>query len=268
MVRRSSRTTSFLIILTVSCAVLLLLHFLGPLKPVEGFLVRLTKPVVAATVRGSQRIFSVGSLLRTGKTLRADIARLSAENEKLKSDNARLSEVERENEALRKQLGFRERSNFTLVPAFVIGFDPNSFNEFMTIDQGSSEGIAEGNAVISDSGALVGRVQSVTGKSAQVLLINDPKSVLDAEVQSSRATGVVTGDHGLGLTMSKILQEATVVAGDQIITAGLGGTIPKGLLIGEVKDVHPAANELFQEARILPIVNFRDLEIVFVVTNF
>ena len=248
--------------------VLIVLHVLGPLRVVEGWFVQLTAPIVQTAVRGGSAIFHVGDFFESQKSLRLKNSELQAENEKLQSENTRLAEVDHENEALRKQLGFRERSKFTLAPAFVIGYDPNSFNEFMTIDKGSNDGIAVNDPVVADSGALIGRINSVTARSAQVMLIIDPNSVIDSEIQESRAAGLVTGDHGLGLIMSKILQEQAVVTGDKVITTGLGGIFPKGLLVGEVKDVHTSQNQLFQEARVMPVVTFRDLEIVFVITEF
>jgi len=87
-------------------------------------------------------------------------------------------------------------------------------------------------------------------------------------IQSSRATGVVEGQVGGSLVMKYIPQRDTVNVNDIVLTSGLGGNFPKMLIIGQVTAVYQRDIEMFQQADIRPTVDFNNLEIVLVITNF
>jgi rod shape-determining protein MreC len=197
-------------------------------------------------------------LLRENKQLKSQVAQDQ-------SRLAQLNEVQNENTSLRKQLKLLPTLNNPVVAASVVGHDPSNLLEYVVIDKGSSDGIAEGNAVLSD-GVLVGQCESVSSHSSRVLLLSDPHSAVDATVQSSRASGIVGGTLGFGLSISQVPQNETISNGDTIITSGLGSAIPKGLLIGTVSSISSSQNDIFQTARIVSPVNFSKLETVYVVT--
>ncbi len=102
----------------------------------------------------------------------------------------------------------------------------------------------------------------------KVLLITDPSSSVAALIQSSRAPGIVSGHLGRELTMNYLPQEETVNVGDVVLTSGMGGDHPKGLVIGQVVEVHRRDIDPFQEALVRPAVNFDKLENVLVITSF
>lgn len=248
--------------------VLVILHFVGVLRPVENFFVFVTKPVVSATNKATRSVTGSFSFLGSIGHLATENDSLKQQVEKLQAENARLAEVDKENSTLRSQLKFEGKQQYDEVPSFVIGYDPTSFTEFLTIDKGTEAGIKNGDPVITDSGLLVGQVQNAGWKSSQVLLTTDSNSSINAIVQDSRASGIVKGDHGLALTMSLIPQDEVVKEGDRVVTSGLGGEFPKGLVLGQVQSVSEQANELFQSATLKPAVSFRDVEIVFVIKSF
>ena len=137
----------------------------------------------------------------------------------------------------------------------------------MSINVGENRGIAKDMPGIIGEGLLVGRVTEIGLNTATILLLSDRQSVVNAIVQDTRASGIVRGRHGLELLMDSIPQNEEIVNGQSIVTSGLGGGFPSGLLIVEIKEVHESSNELFKEARLLPAVNFDRLEIVFVLTG-
>jgi rod shape-determining protein MreC len=104
--------------------------------------------------------------------------------------------------------------------------------------------------------------------SARLLLLTDLASAVSALVQSSRSTGVVQGQGQRGLTMRYIEQSAQVQVGDVILTSGLGGNFPKGLVIGQVTTVSRSDVELFQEVQVQSAVNFDRLERVLIIQGF
>jgi rod shape-determining protein MreC len=76
--------------------------------------------------------------------------------------------------------------------------------------------------------------------------------------------GSISGD----LTLDMIPQAADVQAGNLVLTSGLGGNFPPNLLVGQVTGVRSQDQDLFQRASIQPGVDFSQLDIVLVITNF
>lgn len=241
-----------------------LLHFFGILRPVEhaaADLTRLPQAFVTAKAQGVRNFFDLITSLRT---LERDVVVLEKKIEELQSEITRLKEFEKENAILKNQLGFAERTDYNLLPAFVIGYDVTTVSQVIELDRGSDDGVQKDMPIIISGRMLVGKVFDVSAHTAKVLLIVDSASATNALVQDSRASGIIRGEHGLGLTMDTIPQGEEVKAGNRVITSGLGGIYPKGLLIGEVEEVFANPNELFQTARVKPYIRFKDLEMVFV----
>ncbi len=248
--------------------VLMLFHLVGWLRPVENAIVFVAKPVITFATKATRSVTGTFSFLGSIGHLASDNDSLQSKVEKLEAENARLAEVDKENSVLRSQLKFQSKQKYDEEPSFVIGYDPTSFTEYLTIDKGTESGIQDGDPVITDSGLLVGQISEAGWKSSKVLLVTDSNSSINAIVQDSRASGIVKGDHGIGLEMGLIPQDEVIKVGDRVVTSGLGGEFPKGLVLGAVETVSEQANELFQNARLKPAVSFRDVEIVFVIKSF
>jgi len=255
-------------VLVSAFVVLVLLHSIGWLRPIEDGVRFVLQPVLRVSHNAAQSVFEAFHFFGSIGNLASENGSLKKQVEQLQSESAQLQEVQRENAALRSQLKFSQKQSFTLEPTFVIGYDPTSFTEYLTLDKGSESKIAVNNPVITDSGILIGRVAEVGWKTSKVLLVTDSTSSVSTTIQDSRATGLVHGDHGLGLVMELIPQDEVVKSGDRVVTSGLGGTFPKGLALGEVESVSQSANELFQTARIKPYTSLHDVEIAFVITSF
>jgi rod shape-determining protein MreC len=120
--------------------------------------------------------------------------------------------------------------------------------------------------VITELG-LVGKVVSVTPHSAKVLLITDPDSAVGGRVQRSRDVGIVEGsiEQANMVQMVNIPREADIKEGDLIISSGLGGVFPAGLIIGKVENIKDEEYSFFRRASIKPAVNFNRLEEVLVI---
>lgn len=149
----------------------------------------------------------------------------------------------------------------------VIGMDTTGFVRAIQIDCGRRDGVALMDPVVTERG-LVGRVTQVSATGAEVLLVTDPTSRVNARLQSTREDGVVSGQLVGDLLMSFIPIEAQVREGDLVMTNGLGQMLPADLLVGQVLSVSLSENELYQEARVRSLVDFSRLEIVQVIINF
>jgi rod shape-determining protein MreC len=222
-----------------------------------GYAVR---PLVGVGVTTGEFFGNLGRI----KDLASDNQKLTQENLQLRQRLAADSEVRQDNEALRQQLGLGPAAGLQQVSAEVVAFQPDSYRQFVTTNRGSKQGLAVGLAVMSD-GVLVGTLSDVQSNSARVVLVSDPEFRLVAKDQESGALGVVHGQLGSGLVMEKIAQTDTIKAGDSIVTAGLGGQVPAGLLVGQVRSVDEHVNAVFQSAQVATPVRASGLRFVFVV---
>ena len=199
--------------------------------------------------------------------IRRENLRLRAEVERLRQENVSLPELERENQRLREQLALRQAlPSFRWAEGRVIGYDASNTVRSLIVNAGSRDGVSEGMIVISAQG-VVGRVTRASPNTSKILLISDSSNSINAVIQNSRARGVIIGNPGGQLTMRYIAKGEQVRTGDRVVTSGLGGVYPEGLLIGTVLDVRQRDVDMFQEARIEPAVDFDRLEVALIVTN-
>ncbi|MGE5560637.1 MAG: rod shape-determining protein MreC [Chloroflexota bacterium] len=209
------------------------------------------------------RVQSVAELGR----LRADNARLRAELERLTALETEYWDLRNENERMKSLLDFKQESPHRLVAAQVIGRNADNWFSSITINRGSDVGVAKDMPVITTAG-LVGRVVKVTPHTATVMLLLDPSSGAGGMVQRSGDAGIVIGqgtDKTSPIVINLFARDADVMVGDTIITSGLGGTFPKGLLIGQVEQVSLHDYGLYRAATIKPAADFGRLQEVMVV---
>jgi rod shape-determining protein MreC len=239
----------------------------GP-NPIRDTFSRVLSPIQLALHRMARPLFQVTNRIDRLGERETEIEALRQENRALRDQIILLGEARIDNETLRRQLNFKSAvPNFQLLSAEVIGHDPNNLLQYLIIDRGATDGIEPSMPVLAGEG-LVGRVAKVSANSSQVMLITDPSSSVSALIQRSRATGLVQGYSGSDLIMRYIPQEEAVSPGDIVLTSGLGGNLPKRLIIGQIASVEHQDVMMFQEAKVIPSVNLRDLEVVMVLLNF
>lgn len=184
--------------------------------------------------------------------------------EVLESENSRFQEVRQENERLRDLLKATEQTQLTGITAAVIAHDPSNWSQSITVNRGLEHGVTIGRAVVVGDG-LVGQVISTSARSARVLLITDPSSGVDALLQDSRVRGIVSGAGRFRATWNYVLANESVQIGDRVVSSGLDGVYPKGLLIGVVSAVkRELSGRLFSSIDLQPAVNFTRLETVLI----
>lgn len=198
------------------------------------------------------------------RQLAREVEALRRERDRLVGDVVRLEEASQENERLRSLLSFRETFDGKTVPARVMGRDPVRWSRSVLLDRGKRSGIRPGAAVITPAG-LVGHVSEVGASSCKVVLLLDPDCRVAGLVQRTRESGLVIGGGDGRLRMLYLPETAGSQAGDLIVTAGLGGAYPKGLLIGTIRDLRREVDGLSATARVEPAINADRLEEVLVV---
>jgi rod shape-determining protein MreC len=236
-----------------------------------GFVLR---PFQSALDGAAREVISVVEAVREIDQLRLENRALRNENERLQAENRATTELRRENGILTGLLQVRSGFEYKTVTALVIARESSEFRRIVTIDRGSSDGIALGNVVVADGGALAGRVVELGGNFARVLLLTDTTSTVIGQLSTSAATGQVVGQLQGVLIMSKVDAGVHVQVGEEVVTAGIeleGGIrspYPKGLVIGQVVDVTRDANEVVQTAYLQPAANLDRLEFVLVITDY
>jgi len=181
---------------------------------------------------------------------------------------------------LREQMQFLEEQPERKVFAEVIGESVDNLHHVLLINKGRNAGIRRNFPVVIREG-VVGRIQTATATESVVQLIIDRRHRFPVLVQRSRERLELKGQggtarlqpqdrgimFGLGdsLRMERIRMLADVEPEDRIVTSGMSGIFPKGLLVGVVKNVTRERHELFQSAEVTPAVDFNRIEGVFVI---
>jgi rod shape-determining protein MreC len=277
-----------LIVLLALSLSLIGLHQLGYTAPAERFVVQFIAPLQLGANRLAQGLrniqFGLGDLQR----LRRENAELQAEVARLRSLVIGLKEAENENRLLRDQLGFSQANpTYDLLPAQVIGRDPDNFIQTLTIDKGTRDGVREGKVVVAagrvsvsaESGlsngveqmvvqGLVGRVIEAGPNYARVLLISDLSSAVNIVAQGTQAEGLLVGQGRSNLMVKYVRQGDRLAPGVVLLTSGLGGAFPRSLAVGVVTDVESKDQATFQTATVTPLIDLTRLNIVFVIRSF
>ena len=198
---------------------------------------------------------------------------LEAENAELRQQMVDYDRIKAENDAYKALARIQDtNSEASYVSAFVIGRDPlDEFGGF-TLDQGSTDGVAVNDAIISDRGYLLGVVVEVDATSCKVMTILHPSFNAAGVISRTRENGIITGsaDYAAdGQCVLTNLDRATEARkGDQVITTGLGGVFPANLLVGTVQEVVPEQSGKSSSAVILPGADPRTVKHVFIVTEY
>jgi rod shape-determining protein MreC len=177
----------------------------------------------------------------------------------LKSQLNKAEELRLENLRLTSLLGFKQEAPYKVISARVIGRDPAQWSSAVIIDKGSAAGIQKGYVAVTYLG-LAGRVVEANKHTSKVMLINDTNLGVSAMCQRSRQEGLVTGSLGGFLTMKYLSSESDVAVEDVVITSGLTGNYPKGLLIGTVTGIQDEFLGLSRYATIKPAINLSAIE--------
>lgn len=267
MTRLQSRTL-VVAALVIVCAALLLLNQTGQL---DGLKRLLTTPLtalqrgVSGLTAGLRNLFEDDA---QDSDLALRVAELEARVIELEAENVVLREQETDLRLLAGLLDYAStQPDNRYTAANVIGRDPSAFLSYIIIDLGSDAGLARDMPVVTNQG-LVGAIVELNCCAAKVRLVTDPDSAVNARLQASRDEGIAVGRFGGGLELDFLSQQAVVAPGDRVLTSGLGGKFPDGLVIGTVSAVQRQDYEVLQRAILTPGVDFGRLEIVLIITNF
>ncbi|MHB9037041.1 MAG: rod shape-determining protein MreC [Armatimonadota bacterium] len=196
-------------------------------------------------------------ILKENKQLRDRVKQLT-------SENASLREAAQENVAFREALALRELSKMSMVSAEVVSRNESNWFDTATISSGTQAGVKRGSAVINHLG-LIGQISEANPFTSQVVALTDSNSAVSAMVQRSRSSGMLYGQGADYLVLAYLPKDADVKVKDVVVSAGMGGVVPKGLVVGRVVKVVRNSTAGTTSALIRPSVRFDEVEQVFVV---
>lgn len=234
--------------------------------PIGPLLIALFRPFQAAAQVTVTKVRDLFEGYSTRNSLLTENERLKGRITELEAERNRLLEAEATNHRLRELLQFRSELPSAAVTAGVIASSASTWFQSFTLNKGSADGLSKGMAVVSPLGVL-GQVVSVTSRSAKVLLVTDPYSGVDVIVQRNRARGIVSGSMDNGPIMKYVKRSEDIQEGDRLLTSGLDGVFPKGLLVGTVATVRKKNFGLFQYVTVHLAVNPSWIEEVLVVSG-
>jgi rod shape-determining protein MreC len=134
----------------------------------------------------------------------------------------------------------------------------------VTINKGEKDGLRKGMAVVSPKG-VIGQILKTGPYHSTVLLVTDYNSAIDSIVQRTRAKAIVEGKGENRCQLKYLLRAEEVAVGDTVVTSGLSGSFPKGLVVGEIRKVEKTGQGVFQYAELVTSVDLTKLEEVLVI---
>lgn len=242
----------------------------GPVSivnPFQDFIMMITSPFQRGFSSVAFEIQDISQFLSSIGELKRENERLEKERLQLLVENARYADVVKDNDELRKEIGLLPRNRFSLKASTVISRDISGTGNWIVIDKGSLDGIENGMSVIVENGIFVGKIVEVFPQSAKIMLLSNPESLMSGITLDTDAKGIIKGEYGLGLLFDMVLQTDILKAGGSVVTSGLGGDVPRGLLVGTLQEPRLSSDKLFQQSSILSPIRFDHIHYVFVIQS-
>jgi rod shape-determining protein MreC len=274
--RRRSITFMVLVLLSVG---LIYLNDSGAVSELRGGIRFAVTPVQDTLGEGTRSVTSVVGAISELDTLRRENDELAAEVDRLNDQVAVMEDLEATNQRLRRLLDMQDdlegrNKPIKTVAAGVASRQFTQFERLITLDRGSESNIRKDAPVLSEGGALLGRVIDAGEGWADVRLISDPASLVIGWVRRSKATGEVQGRLSAPLAMTDVPRTQGLSEKDLVVTYGvkLGGgfrsVFPAGIPIGRVVDIIDEPEQVVKTALIVPEADLENIEYALVQTNF
>ncbi len=238
----------------------------GPIHTIKSGISNVLVPVQHVGYTLSTPFRALPNVLKNATPDQASLTELQEENAQLKAELAQHEESKNELKRLQDLLGLQSTYALQTKAARVIGGSTDAWNRSVIINKGSQDGLALNMPVVNSYG-LIGQISEINLNSATVRLITDEKSGVSAMIQASRAQGIITGNPDGSLSLNYVTVDSTVVRGDVVLSAGLGGSYPRGLPIGEVSSVNRDSNALYYNIQVKIPYDIKSVEEVLVITK-
>jgi len=262
------------VVLVALCVAMLVVSGSAPVQELRRGVNFAVSPVQDSLADGTRAVTGVLGAFGEIESLRRQNVELQSSIQQLQDQLATMEAVAEENARLTKLLEVRDRLEYATTMAEVTARHASQFERVLAIDRGSEAGINVGAPVLSEGGALAGRITEVGDGWASVMLISDTRSTVTGLDTRTRATGEITGRLSAPLAMSNIPVTDKIATNDRIVTAGIDlgkrfrSGYPKGIPIGRVVDVQQEPGSIVQTALVQPAADLEHIEYVLVLADF
>src|SRR5271165_6980760 len=237
----------------------------GETRLIRLWAISAVTPVESAVVHAQKSVQNAWTNYVYLRGVRRENRELRAQIERMKIEDARLSEDARMARRVRTLLAFKEQYVENTVAAQVIGTSGSEQSRVLYLDKGSKDGIKMDMAVVTPTG-IVGKIVQVFPSSSQVLPINDQFSGVGAVLKDTRLQGILKGAQNGATTLQYVMSDEKVEPGEEVLTSGGDRIFPKGLPVGKVVSVEPG-KDLFLNIRVVPAARLDQVEEVLIVTR-
>jgi rod shape-determining protein MreC len=273
--RRVLRRRIVVAVLLLLCVAMLTLYFResdsGIVHGAQSAVLRVVAPLQNGTARATKPFRDAWNWTGDLFSAKSENAKLQKELEQLRAGVAKELTTQDENAQMKAMLAMQRDTIFPagvqLVTARVVARSTTAWYSTVTINVGSGRGVEVYDPVINGAG-LVGRVTKVDANAAQVTLITDQQSYVDAMVQPGGAQGIISGSVTGDVTLQYVDKNERVEVGQYVVTSGRQGSVfVRGIPIGQIESVGSQEVELYQSISLRPFVDFRKLDLVQVVVR-
>src|SRR5579859_48766 len=265
--RTQSRPTGLFLFLCAAMLVLAMVSEQPWAAGARGYAKGLLAPLETAMTAASGRLGAITAGFGDNAALRARNQKLVDENAALRRQIAELQAAGQDNTALRQALDLQQAYGHATVAAGVIGRGPDGFSLTLEIDRGTADGVRPGMVVASGAG-LVGRVREAGPHSAIVQTLADPQSRVSGYLVASGLEGTIFGGSGDLEMQINPRFGATPAVGEWVLTSGVGGGYPRGLVIAQVASISRDDAATADGARLAWVNDPAALTVVLVITDF
>ena len=206
-----------------------------------------------------------GTITRTSQPLTPQ-EKLQEENNTLRTQLAKMHELERDNKALKDQFQTSKPTTKNLLPADVIGLQQDK----ITIDKGEQDNVHIGDIVVVKDN-LIGKVSKTSPRISVATLISDPSTSFTAKTAKTSAIGVIVSQGGDNIFLGNVVLSDKLEKDDIVMTKGdvdeKGAGFPPDLVVGKIVSISKRESNLFQAAKLQSLVEFEKMRTVFVITQ-
>lgn len=267
--------------------IIILLLFIGFLnvfyQQVNNIFYTVTSPLLKLFWKAGDNTSGFFGSFLNAKSLTQENNNLKQENQNLLYQVSILRENIKQDRVIKEVVQNTQKNNFKLILVETIGLD--AVSDFILINKGSNDGISENMPVISSQKALYGRVFKVYDDFSKVMLLSNKNSVFDVKIftangetpstvmENSDPTkalvyGAIKGSGNLSVYLDLVSLDAQIKEGDLLVTSGLEGIFPNGLLVGKITAKNQKDLKPFQTAEVQSFFDIKNTENLFIITNY
>lgn len=250
----ATTTGVFLFLALFICAALLLTLSINTryLITVENALRVTATPVVYVSQLPRTFSSNISGHLTSIDELQVENTQLRQQLSQLNATKTELAQATHTIQQLKTALAYQTELSHTHLLAEVIYVNPNRQRQEVVINLGESDGLAIGTCIL-DNWGVYGKAIEVFPDTSRVLLLNDERHAVPVLVKRTQQYFIASGNGpGQPLTLDNVNLSADIEIGDELITSGLGGLFPSGLVVGVVQSVNDLVAESAKQVEVTP----------------